>query len=227
MGDECGERSYASTVDPATGAVRTSTFAPDDPVARLDTEHAYDDHGNVSSTTVSNQQGDVRTTITTWDAEGAHPESLTNAEGHTSFVVHHPATGVPVAEVAADGVTWVHRYDGLLRPTRHERRATPLGLSDGNVTTIAYELGGPLHDDASPVDSALRVRTTAPDGQRVTVDYAATQQPMQRAWWGMQTLDEVPYTLVGPGGEVYESTHYDTRGRVELPLFAQHCGTHQ
>jgi len=222
-GGECGQRSYEATFDPTTGAVLTSTFAPDDAVARLDTEHVYDAHGNVTTTTAQNQQGDVRTTLTTWDAEGVDPESMTNAEGHTSWVIHHPATGVPVAEVAADGVTWVHSYDGFLRPTRHERRATPLGLSDGNVTTLAYELGGPVHDDTLPTDSALRVRTTAPGGQRVTVDYAATMQPMQRAWWGMQALDEVPDNAVGPGGEVYTSTLYDAHGRVvqeSLPTWA-------
>lgn len=223
VADECGERSYEATVDPTTGAVLTSTFAPEDLQARLHTEHAYDGHGNVVSTTASNLQGDVRTTTTTWDAEGVHPESATNAEGHTSFVVHHPATGVPVAEVAADGVTWVHRYDGLLRPTRHERRATPLGLSDGNVTTMAYELGGPVHDTTHPTDSALRVRTTAPGGQQTTVDYAATQQPMQHAWWGMQAEDGVPSANLGPGDEIYTSTLYDPRGRVSaqsLPTWA-------
>lgn len=221
--DECGQRMHEATYDPATGAVLTSTFAPDDPVARLHTEYEHDVHGNVRMTRSTNQEGDARTTTTTWDAEGVHPESMTNAVGHTSWVVHHPATGVPVAEVAADGVTWVHRYDGLLRPTRHERRATPLGLPDGHVTTIDYELGGSVHDDTHPADSALRVRTTAPDGQEVTEDYAATQQLMQRAWWGMQALEEVPYTVVEHGDEVYTSTLYDHRGRVQqssLPTWA-------
>lgn len=211
---ECRTRAHEATLDPATGAVLTATFAPDDPVARLETRYEHDAHGNVVAQHTTSAQGLLRTTTTTWDAEGVHPESMTNAAGHTRWVIHHPATGVPVAEVAADGVTWVHRYDGMLRPTRHERRATPLGLPDGHVTTLAYEAGGPVFDEAYAAPSALRVRTTAPDGQQHTVDYGATQEPMQHAWWGMQALDQAPPTVVGPGEQVYTSTLYDRRGRV-------------
>ncbi|MCX4240087.1 RHS repeat domain-containing protein [Paraliomyxa miuraensis] len=223
VGGGCVERAHTATYDPATGAVTSSTFAPNDTVARLDTTYGYDGRGNVITTTLTNLQDDVRTTTTTWDAEGVHPESMINAAGHESWVIHEPGTGVPVAEVAADGVTWVHRYDGFLRPTRHERRVSPMGLPDGHVTTIEYALGGPVHDDTFQIESALRVRTTAPDGQELTTDYGATGHVMQEAWWGMQALDEVPINTGGHGDEVYVSTLYDGRGRVHrrsLPTWA-------
>ncbi|MCX4239025.1 hypothetical protein, partial [Paraliomyxa miuraensis] len=93
VGGGCVERAHTATYDPATGAVSSSTFAPNDTVARLDTTYGYDGRGNVITTTLTNLQDDVRTTTTTWDAEGVHPESMINAAGHESWVIHEPGTG--------------------------------------------------------------------------------------------------------------------------------------
>ncbi|MCH9687404.1 MAG: hypothetical protein K0V04_38575 [Deltaproteobacteria bacterium] len=218
--DVCDSTTGEATFDPVTGAVSNQTSNAADPTTKLVSTFVYGPHGNVISRTDSDEQGDSRTTTTTWDVEGVHPESMTNELGHTQWTIHDAVTGVRVADVSANGVTSVTRYDGMLRPTQGEQRSTPLAAPLFAPVLTEYLPGGAVYDGEVP--SAMRVRTVSPDGGESTVDYAATRQTMQRSWYGMQpTVQPVP--SVGPGDLVYVSTHYDHRGRVErtsLPTWA-------
>lgn len=203
----CVTRTSRNAYDDVTGALTHLWVQPGDPILELHTAYGLDAHGNVAAT-LQDSPSDLRLTSTTWDAEGAFPESHTNQVGHVSYTVFDPASGALLAQVDAGGVTSKTSYDGVYRPVLSSLHGTPLGPHDGAPTATEYLAG----DTEAP----LLVRSTTPNGQRVTEFIGPTGHLNERRWLGMAPIvGPVPPSAPIPvGGEVYQRFDYDPRGTL-------------
>jgi len=203
-----GARSATRTFDPTTGAVDTTVEQAGTP-AELTTSMSHDAWGNVTGITQEDGSGEVRTTTIEFDVDGAFPEKSTNAMGHESWFVHEPVSGVLAATVDPNGITLVTALDGFFRPLEVERRATPVGPSDGAPSTTAY-----LSGDAAVPLSAMRVQTDLPSGQRMTADIGSNAQPVRSTWYGIRPLGVDGNIINLAVGEDVAVVHrYDNAGR--------------
>ena len=205
-GGDCKTRTSASTYDENTGALETTTTEPGDPVLELQTELVRDPRGNVI--TVSNSSGGaIRWRSTSYDAEGALPESFTNQLGQTSYVIHHSASGALLAEVDVAGATQRTTMDGFLRPTGITVHSTPLGPDDGAAASVEYLPPNPME----PM-SAMRVREIDRSGQQTTTHVLPTGDPILRVWFGMAPLQGLVPVEIGAGLEIEQRYAYDVFG---------------
>jgi len=203
-------RTSAFEYDPATGLLTKETIEPDQPQMRLDTTYAYDAFGNRTSVTVSspatgNAAIVVRTTATTYDANGQFPVTTTNAVGHSETKVFDPALGTVTRLTGPNGLTTTWQYDGFGRKTRENR-------ADGTFTLWTYA----TCDEACPTNGVYRV---------VTQVYSGSTQiaPVSVAYFDQHNRSLRSATQGFNGSWVYKDTVYNNQGRpekVSRPYFA-------
>ena len=212
---ECRTRTAAIVYNPPVHKVLAVTREPDaSDETYLQTEYDYEGHGRRRSVTLRDAGGQERETVVTWDATGRLPRSVTNAEGHVSYVVHHEPSGVAFASVDPNGVTSHTTVDGFFRPIEQTVRSSPTGAIDGTRIVTAY-LAGP-EPTFGAEGAAMRVRTTRfPSGQRVTVELAETGHEIRRRWKAAPDAKTFPVefdTTSWSGGDIYVDTAYSPYG---------------
>jgi RHS repeat-associated protein len=217
----CTTRTTAFTYNVPTHTLVGLTREPDAAGTSLllHTQLVYNpSHGRVSAVIASDAFGESRQQSIIWDAEGRLPLTVTNAEGHTSYLLHDEASGVLWAHVAANGLSSITDFDGFYRPVEERIHDRPLGPNDGR-TEIAYFAGPEMIFGAE--DAAMRVQTSQfPYGQRVVVELDAMGREIRRRW--KKAPDTASFPIALPAGgeatfygdDVYVDTVYDEYGRV-------------
>ena len=204
-------RTVTTTFKPVTGAVDT-TIVQEGTQDSLTTVFSYDDHGNVSQTAQSDASGEVRTNTWQYDPEGVLLEHQTNAAGHSTWTIVEPTSGATAAVVDPNGLTAVTHFDGFFRPIQTERRASPMGVPDGEPSDITYLAGEP-----TVPGSAFRVQRDVPGGQRFVEDYGTSGQLVRTRWYGMrESINYGDWLTMPPGDDVVQVHWYDVRGREVL-----------
>lgn len=131
---------------PLTGQVTAEISLPDSAEHCLLKEIAYDIYGNVSGTVAKNCTTPAATGLAVFaprnestdyaanadNAQGIFPGSKTNPAGHTQFMQHHNAFGLPTQEVDANGQVTQTMYDSLGRKIQQIH-------PDGNQTRWRYD----------------------------------------------------------------------------------------
>jgi RHS repeat-associated protein len=182
--------------DPATGLLAKMHVQPDaspNPQERVDVVYTRNAFGQVTLVTSSATDPLDATSMTRTqsfgydDGDGVFPSSVTNAMGHTTYMVYHPGLGVLAFEMDPNGVKTTMQYDGFGRArssvadgrgpftVSYQKVAldtVPAPLSTvihteqaggGSQTTYYNELGRPYVTHArtsDPKDSSVETRYT-------------------------------------------------------------------
>ncbi|MHB1186400.1 RHS repeat domain-containing protein [Thiobacillus sp.] len=203
-------RTSAFEYDPNTGLLVKETIEPDQPQMRLDTTYAHDAFGNRISVTVSSPATGTaaiatRTTMTTYDANGQFPVTISNALGHAETEIFDPRFGTVTSLTGPNGLTTTWQYDGFGRKTREDR-------ADGSFTRWTYD----VCDAACPVNGVYRVVTQVYGGGIQTA-------PATVSYFDQLNRTLRTATQSFNGSWVYKDSVYDEQGRVQKisrPYFA-------
>ncbi|WP_170229201.1 RHS repeat-associated core domain-containing protein [Polyangium fumosum] len=168
------------------------TVEPDLPEHRSFTAYGYDSYGNVNSVHVWDAEGNDRTTVLAYGANGVFPITRTNALGHISSMTWEPGLGTRLSSTDPSGVKTIQNYDRFGRPTFAQVWAQNTPMSPG--TTITYE---PL----AFLPPRMIVDTPGHGHSKTTFDELG--RPAQTVSKGFK--DEY---------EVFRYAQYDHRGRL-------------
>jgi RHS repeat-associated protein len=224
--NDCEYRESTTEYKSGTNAPELVIVEPNRPSLRVESMLSYDSHGNPEAiTTVGQVAGQPTTRVATmsWDPEGVTPLEVTDPVGHTTYFVHHPASGVLVAAVDPAGHTMRYTYDGFFRPTKAEQHKSPMGQSDGFPAITTYLFGEELTGVVGTPTSAMRIRNEqSGGGGAITHDLDRLGRTIVTSWRGMAPVQEMPTGVIPPGDEIYVRTWYDWLGRpreVSLPTY--------
>jgi RHS repeat-associated protein len=205
--------SVCTIIDPTT--LEIDQEACETPLMR--TDYTLDWRGNVAQERATAPDvPDARVIDYTWDDEGIFIETRTNALGHESLVFTHPAYGVPVLDMDANGVIGLHKYDGFGRPVRTERPGTPTI----DISYVAWSEGD---------RRGMEIRSAASDGARYRVRRDELGRAAETQLLGFEGEWIVRETEYDPFGNTVRSTRpgdgspsteealasFDRLGRIE------------
>lgn len=205
VGPICKTRSADITYQPGTSTVDSVTRETGTPFEQT-TSFSYDSHGNVHATTVSTPTEGSRTITTLWDSEGVVPLSKTNDLGHTTSMVFHSASGLPVATSDPNGITRRVDYDGFFRLVGSSLHSSPLGPSDGADTSLAYEL--------SVVQGAVLDIVAASQGQETRTSYDRAGRVVRELWEGVEASSDPAQIPMLEGPDRCQWYEHDPYGRL-------------
>ncbi len=207
----CETRTTRRVYDPATHALEHAYREPDATDSTyLHTAFEYNARGNLTEVIVEGYGGtNPRASTTTWDADGVVVESATNAEGHVSYVVTDPRSGVPWATVDPNGVTHKTTFDTFFRPVVARRSDSPSSLAtDGAVQTTVFGPGDPQLGAAFEISERVL-------GQDTRSQIGPTGKVLQVTFKGVAPSFDFPVPQQGtPAGDIYYRNEYDDLGRL-------------
>ncbi len=150
------------------------------------TDLTFDGDGNLVETrTTASGDPTPRVTHTYWDAHGVYPKGVRDPMGFLTVALRHPALGVPVVEVDANGVQTDRGYDGFGRLLTVYRPGTA-------TTSLTYVDAGAYR--------GLEISAHAPDGldvYAVTDDLGRTVERGREGFGGVWSYSEVEYDHFG------------------------------
>jgi RHS repeat-associated protein len=189
-------RTVTRTVDPSKCRTTQEVDEPNDPVARLTTDFAYDAYGNPTSRTISAAGQASRTTSYAWTVGGRFLQSATNAEGHRTSYAWDAVRATRTSQTDPNMLVTLWTYDDFGRPLRETR-------PDGTRTEVTRSYCGTACLSSSAVHTeAVTDQTTggAAIGSTVTA---------------FDMLDRAVYSTADqPGGAVTRQRAFTNRGQV-------------
>ncbi len=138
----------------SNGNVRAVTIEPNDDELLLRTAVTYGSFGNIASITMSDADGQTRSTSLTYDSLSTYPATATNALGHRVQVTVHSGLGVPISRLDSNDVPSTMKYDRF-----------------GRIREVNYADGYFERIDAT---SPLIYQTSVPSGNPGTTIVAET-----------------------------------------------------
>uniref|UniRef100_A0A486XPV6 Rhs family protein n=1 Tax=Rheinheimera sp. BAL341 TaxID=1708203 RepID=A0A486XPV6_9GAMM len=131
----------------------------------------------------------------TESSAGYFPFKLTNALGHVSYVHTAPATGQPLKQISANGITTSFSYDSFGRPATVQQSGQALQRISHDTTR---------YDSNAPGNASWMTVTTQAGG------------PQQRSYFDMFGR-KLRVSVKGFNGSwINKDTQYNARGLVEL-----------
>jgi RHS repeat-associated protein len=88
------------------------------PAKAVTNTYAYNNRGNLTSTSVAAAGLTTRTTSSIYDTKGRYPETMTNTLGQNSTATYDPKWGSPLTQTDINGLVTSYLYDGYGRRTK-------------------------------------------------------------------------------------------------------------
>jgi RHS repeat-associated protein len=188
------------------GEVASTTVGdPADPGTQLVVELTHDAFGHVVVTSASDAYGHQRSTCVSYDADALFPYATADPLGHVSYTRFDPGLGVMTAAVDPNGLATRWQHDGFGTVTRELR---PDG-TETTTTAIRTKDGGP-----QAKWWRYRLTTDEAGGVRSTTTLDSLGRPVHT----LTVAAAVPScgaTACSPALQLEDATVYDFFGRVE------------
>ena len=190
----------------------------------VDTQFAYDSHGNIISKTDSRSN----TTNYTYDPDGIHITEIVNSKGHITNYIVDQITGERISSTDPNGLITAATYDGLGRMLSESKTS-----SDGTLTVVAtysyddmniprsvskntYKINNPqtskVYKDGFGKTIQQKVLNTNNSFSTVSYEYDSRGRLLKKSL--PYSTNQISYSNTVPSNVLWKSYSYDSSDRV-------------